>query len=179
MARGLRCPAGCGVLVPRLGLEPTAPAVKPRALTGPPGKSSLHFMMRACSARCDRLFPTSQPRLLPPSPGPATLALPSHTSGPWLLLSFWSACPASSGRPCSVSPPLATPPLLPSSRHFLDLRHSTFMSASACVDCLFPSWFTVRVPRCSVPFKEQRPCLFFPLLCSEGPAQASPKGCTP
>ena len=75
----------------------------------------------------------------------------------------------------SVTSP-ATPPLLPSSRHFLDLHHSTFMSASACVDCLFPSLFTVRVQPCGVPFKEQRPCLFFPLLCSEGPAQASPPG---
>ena len=96
VARSLRCPAGCGVLVPRPGLKPVPSAVKHRALTaGPPGKSSLHFMMRACSARCDRLFPTSQPHLLPPSPGPATLALPSNTSGPWLLLSFWNASPSS------------------------------------------------------------------------------------
>ena len=37
---GLSCPAACGILVPRPGIEPMSPALEGRFLTtGPPGKS--------------------------------------------------------------------------------------------------------------------------------------------
>ena len=39
-ARGLSCPAACGILVPCPGIEPPSPALEGRFLTsGPPGKS--------------------------------------------------------------------------------------------------------------------------------------------
>ena len=39
-ARGLSCPAACGILVPRSGIEPTGPALEGGCFTtGPPGKS--------------------------------------------------------------------------------------------------------------------------------------------
>ena len=39
-ACGLRCPAACGILVPRPGIEPTSPVLEGGFLTtGPPGKS--------------------------------------------------------------------------------------------------------------------------------------------
>ena len=39
-AQRLSCPETCGILVPRLGIEPASPALKGRFLTtGPPGKS--------------------------------------------------------------------------------------------------------------------------------------------
>ena len=39
-ARGLSCPAACGILVPRPGIEPASPALAGGFLTtGPPGKS--------------------------------------------------------------------------------------------------------------------------------------------
>ena len=40
VARGLSCPAACGNLVPRPGIEPTSPALEGGFFTtGPPGKS--------------------------------------------------------------------------------------------------------------------------------------------
>ena len=40
VARGLSCPAACGILVSRPGIEPTSPALEGELLTtGPPGKS--------------------------------------------------------------------------------------------------------------------------------------------
>ena len=40
MACGLSCPAACGILVPRPGIEPVSPALEGGFLTtGPPGKS--------------------------------------------------------------------------------------------------------------------------------------------
>ena len=40
VAHGLSCPAACGILVPRPGIEPVSPALEGRFLTtGPPGKS--------------------------------------------------------------------------------------------------------------------------------------------
>ena len=40
VAHGLSCPAACGILVPRLGIEPTSPALEGGFFTtGPPGKS--------------------------------------------------------------------------------------------------------------------------------------------
>ena len=39
-AHGLICPAACGILVPRPGIEPASPALEGGFLTtGPPGKS--------------------------------------------------------------------------------------------------------------------------------------------
>ena len=39
-ARGLNCPAACGILVPQPGIEPMSPALEGGVLTtGPPGKS--------------------------------------------------------------------------------------------------------------------------------------------
>ena len=41
VAHGLSCPMACGILVPRLGIEPMSPALAGKFLTtGPPGKSS-------------------------------------------------------------------------------------------------------------------------------------------
>ena len=41
---GLSCPAACGILVPRPGMEPASPALEGRFLTTePPGKSLLYF----------------------------------------------------------------------------------------------------------------------------------------
>ena len=38
---GLSCPAACGILVPRTGIEPASPALEGRFFTtGPPGKST-------------------------------------------------------------------------------------------------------------------------------------------
>ena len=46
-ACGLSCPAACGILVPRPGMEPVSPALEGRFLTtGPPGKSRAQFLMR-------------------------------------------------------------------------------------------------------------------------------------
>ena len=40
VARGLSCPAACGILVPQPGIEPTSPALEGGVFnTGPPGKS--------------------------------------------------------------------------------------------------------------------------------------------
>ena len=40
VARGLSCPAACGILVARPGIEPASPALEGRFfITGPPGKS--------------------------------------------------------------------------------------------------------------------------------------------
>ena len=44
---GLTCPVSCRILVPRLGIRPTSPAVEGRLLpTGPPGKSPSSFSKR-------------------------------------------------------------------------------------------------------------------------------------
>ena len=40
VAHGLSCPVSCGILVPRLGIDPASPALEHGFLTtGPPGKS--------------------------------------------------------------------------------------------------------------------------------------------
>ena len=46
-AHGLSCPAACGILVPRPGIEPVSPALEGGFLnTGPPGKSQLCTFLR-------------------------------------------------------------------------------------------------------------------------------------
>ena len=58
MASELSCPAACGILVPRPGIEPTSPALQGEFLaTGPPGRSPL-----------SSLHPSSPSMLLSPPP---------------------------------------------------------------------------------------------------------------
>ena len=53
VAHGLSCPATCGILVPRPGIEPASPAWEDRFFTtGPPGKSPLnHIFLKGVSCR--------------------------------------------------------------------------------------------------------------------------------
>ena len=45
-ARGLSCPAACGILVPRPGIKPASPALEGGFLTtGPPGKSQIFIVL--------------------------------------------------------------------------------------------------------------------------------------
>ena len=49
VAHGLSCPAACGLLVPRPGIEPTSPAMEGAFFTtGPPGKSLKRFIVMVC-----------------------------------------------------------------------------------------------------------------------------------
>ena len=48
VARGLSCPAACGILVPWPGIKPTSPALEGRFFTtGPPGKSLCSLLYRS------------------------------------------------------------------------------------------------------------------------------------
>ena len=52
-ARGLSCPAACGILVPWPGIEPVSPVMEGRFLTtGPPRKSQKNqgFLSKVCYA---------------------------------------------------------------------------------------------------------------------------------
>ena len=44
VAHGLSCPAACGILLPRLGIEPAFPALEGRFLTTGPRGKSLEFL---------------------------------------------------------------------------------------------------------------------------------------
>ena len=51
LVHGLNCPAACGILVPRPGIEPASPALEGGFFTtGPPGKSqaSIHMLLAVC-----------------------------------------------------------------------------------------------------------------------------------
>ena len=51
MARRLSCPAACGILVPRPGIEPASPALKGGFFTtGPPGKFLLYYFKKGTNA---------------------------------------------------------------------------------------------------------------------------------
>ena len=48
-ARGLSCPAACGIPFPRPGIKPASPALEGGlSTTGPPGKSPVRFILERC-----------------------------------------------------------------------------------------------------------------------------------
>ena len=55
-ACGLSCPAACGILAPRPGIEPASPALEGGFFTtGPPGKSHLNLKCTSCSLKTQKV----------------------------------------------------------------------------------------------------------------------------
>ena len=65
LVHGLNCPAACGILVPRPGIESTSPELEGRFFTaGPLGKSLFLLLMEYCSYFTDVIASLLSPGIL-------------------------------------------------------------------------------------------------------------------